>query len=82
MTTTRQESTMNITTRPDVLAADTVYAAYDRYLCRDCAGYTAQTTGRGIDGHRLVKVSAAEIREWVALGMGALTCECGRVTVA
>lgn len=68
------------TTTQTVLAEDTVYAAFDRYLCRDCAGYTAQTTGRDLNGHHLVKVTHPEIVEWAALGMGALSCECGKVT--
>lgn len=63
-----------------VLAADTVYGTDDRYVRRDCAGSNANATGYTIHGVRLAKVTKREIKEWADAGLGALTCECGKVT--
>lgn len=63
----------------DALQANTVYVAGDRFVCTDCAGYTAKASGRDIDGHRLRPVDARDIAEWATYDLGPLGCECGRV---
>lgn len=65
-----------------VLEPHTIYVAHDRFVCLECAGYTASATGRTIGGSRLVRATDADAREWESYGMGALTCECGAVTHA
>lgn len=62
-----------------VLAPGTVYIAHDRFVCSDvaCCGYTALYTGRTVGGAKLLEVTAADVAEWAASGMGDLTCECG-----
>jgi len=62
------------------LKADTVYIAHDRFVCVDCAGYTAEMTGRTPEGVRLVRATAADAAEWASYDLGPLVCECGRVT--
>lgn len=65
-----------------VLAEQAVYVAGDRFVCAStrCAGVTAVTTGRDIDGHKLRKVNAQDVAEWATYDLGALRCECGSVT--
>lgn len=58
-----------------------------RAMCADCAGHTAQTTGRDLSGQRLERATARDAQEWPAsmaeYGMdpAPLSCECGRVTL-
>lgn len=64
------------------LDPDTVYDAYDRFVCgtTGCAGSTAVHTGRTIGGFRVRKVTARDVAEWATYDLGPLTCQCGRVT--
>lgn len=62
-----------------VLAADKIYEAYDRFVCKDCAGMTAEYTGVTIGGYRLTVVTAADVLEWAGYDQGPLTCECHRL---
>ena len=59
-----------------VLAADKLYEAYDRFVCKECAGMTAEYTGVTIGGYRLTLVTAADVIEWAGYDQGPLTCEC------
>jgi hypothetical protein len=64
------------------LEGGVVYVAFDRFVCSfvACAGNTALATGYSIDGHKLRKVDAQDLAEWATYDLGALKCECGRVT--
>lgn len=66
-----------------VLKADTIYVAFDRFVCASvrCAGSTAVASGRNIDGHRLREVDGRDVAEWSAYDLGPLSCECGAVTM-
>lgn len=64
------------------LDQDTIYQAYDRFVCAepDCAGITAGRTGRTIDGHRLLELTTRMVIEWYRFVPNVtLTCECGRL---
>jgi len=73
---------MTTTQTPQALKSDTIYTAFDRFVCSrtECAGYSARTTGVGIDGHRLHKLTQADIDEWPVAELGPITCECGHQT--
>lgn len=62
-----------------VLSADKLYAAYDRFVCTECAGMTAKYTGVTIGGYRLTVVAAADVVEWDGYDLGPLTCQCRRL---
>lgn len=62
-----------------VLDAGTVYATFDRFVHGEtrCAGMTAVFTGTDLNGHRVRKVTAADVREWAKAGLGdEVRCEC------
>lgn len=65
-----------------VLAPQTIYSAWDRWICAtpSCAGASALFTGVTIGGYVVTPVTAAEVKEWQEHDLGALTCECGRLT--
>ena len=62
-----------------VLAADKLYEAYDRFVCKECAGMTAEYTGVTIGGYRLTVITTADVVEWAGYDQGPLTCECRRL---
>lgn len=62
-----------------VLSTDKIYEAYDRFVCKECAGMTAEYTGVTIGGYRLTLVTAADVLEWAGYDQGPLTCECRRL---
>lgn len=62
-----------------VLAADKLYEAYDRFVCKECAGMTAEYTGVTIGGYRLTVITTAVVVEWAGYDQGPLTCECRRL---
>lgn len=74
---------MNTTTKPrPVIAADVIYLAHDQFVCIECAGTSATYTGRTINGVRLSKIGSMDVRHWESYDMGALTCECGRLSAS
>ena len=62
-----------------VLSADKIYEAYDSFVCKECAGMTAEYTGVTIGGYRLTAVTAADVVEWAGYNLGPLTCSCHRL---
>ncbi len=62
-----------------VLVADKLYEAYDRFVCKECAGMTAEYTGVTIGGYRLTVITTADVVEWAGYDQGPLTCECRRL---
>jgi hypothetical protein len=44
-----------------VLKPDTIYAAGDRFVCIDCAGYSAKHTGYDLHGRRLVQLTVIDV---------------------
>ena len=62
-----------------VLAPDKIYEAYDRFVCKACAGMTAEYTGVTIGGYRLTAITTADVVEWAGYDQGPLTCECRRL---
>lgn len=61
---------------------DTIYDAYDRWVCLRsiCAGTTASCTGTTIGGYRLTPLTLTDAAAWRAgTGMQHLSCECGRL---
>ncbi|MFJ4233834.1 hypothetical protein [Cellulosimicrobium cellulans] len=67
-----------------VLDPDQIYLSHDRWVCGEaaCAGITAQHTGATTGGARLRPVAADDVIGWEWAGLGALTCECRRLTVS
>lgn len=53
-----------------------IYVAHDRFVCVDCAGYTALHTGFTLGGLPVMPLMASEVHEWPA-ELGPLRCECG-----
>ncbi len=51
-----------------------------RTLREGCAGTSAYCTGRDISGQRVRRIDLDDVREWPE-DLGALRCECGRVTL-
>ncbi len=68
---------MNLPT--PVLSADKIYEAYDSFVCKECAGMTAEYTGVTIGGYRLTAVTASDVVEWAGYNLGPLTCSCHRL---
>lgn len=68
--------------RQSALGDTALYLTTDRVVCAECAGYTARTTGRTRDGIALVPIDAEGVRCWNALGAGAMTCDCGRLSAS
>lgn len=69
----------NTPTPVPVLSAKTLYKAYDRFVCKECAGMTAEYTGVTIGGYRLTVITAADVIEWTEYDLGPMTCECRRL---
>ena len=66
-----------------VLKPNTLYLAFDRYVCNSvhCAGSSALFTGRTIGGARVTRATAADVAEWESLDLGPMRCECGAITL-
>lgn len=58
-----------------VLQPDTLYLAYDRIVCIDCAGMTATYTGLTIGGAPVTPIIGSDVTEWANYGFGPLSCE-------
>mgnify|MGYP007088349903 CR=1 FL=1 len=61
-----------------MLTPGILYLAYDRFVCTDCAGNTANHTHRTIGGAPVLPVTAADVAAWPT-SLGPLRCECGKV---
>ena len=55
-----------------------------RAMCSEirCAGVTAATSGRDLSGQRVVRATTDDVTEWGTYDLGALSCECGAVTLS
>jgi hypothetical protein len=62
-----------------VLDASVVYVCGDRFVCGTprCAGSTALYTGHGLNGEKIRRVDARDVKEWAGYGLGPIVCECG-----
>ena len=63
-----------------VLDDAAIYGTNDRYVCLRCAGVQATHTGVTTGGFRLELVTGEDLVWWAGAGLGALSCECGRLT--
>jgi len=54
-----------------------------RVMCSasHCAGVTARLSGRDLSGARVTPVTRADLAEWATYDLGAMRCECGRITL-
>ena len=71
-----------MTTFTNLLDPQRIYLAHDRWVCGEthCAGMTAATTGYTTGGAIVRPVTADDVEGWEWAGLGALGCECGRLT--
>lgn len=68
-------------TTDTVLDPQTLYLAGDRIVCGTlrCAGMRAMYEAATLDNHPVTAVTGTDIRQWCALDLGPMRCECGRL---
>lgn len=72
-----------MTTKPVLCSGAVYWADGGSAVCVDCAGASARYTGRDLSGHRVKRVSLADVRAWEAEpDLGMLGCECRRVLLS
>lgn len=69
---------------PTPLRDQTIYEAWDRFVCnrRHCAGAAIHATGHTPTGHSVHPVTAGFLLEWSRYATGPLSCQCGRLIAA
>lgn len=62
-----------------VLDSGVVYVCGAEFVCGTprCAGSTATFTGRGLNGEKVRRVDARDVKEWATYGLGPIVCTCG-----